>query len=108
MESFSVCSVNLHCGEDNVVDEDVDGGVDDDIYIMVKCMSVCMLRKGTIPYSKDLVVSHVYSYIPYSKELVISMFLDTFVVKRFCETQPPASIGRVPLSSVVRSFVRPA
>ena len=30
MESFSVCSVNLHCGEDNVVDEDVEDDVDDD------------------------------------------------------------------------------
>ena len=35
------------------------------------------------PYSKDLVVSDVYSYIPYSKDLVVSMFLDTFVVKGF-------------------------
>ena len=35
------------------------------------------------PYSKDLVVSHVYRHISYSKELVVSMFLDTFVVKGF-------------------------
>ena len=33
------------------------------------------------PYSKDLVVSHVYSYIPYSKNLVVSMFLDTFRIQ---------------------------
>ena len=39
------------------------------------------VTKVIILYSKDLVVSHVYSYIPYSKELVVSMFLDTFVVK---------------------------
>ena len=50
---------------------------------MVRCVSVCMLRKGTIPYSKDLVVSHVCSYIPYSKELVVSMSLDTFLFKGF-------------------------
>ena len=46
-------------------------------------MSVCLSQKSLFPYSKDLVVSDVYSYIPYSKELVVSMFLDTFVVKRF-------------------------
>ena len=39
------------------------------------------VTKVIILYSKDLVVSHVCSYIPYSKELVVSMFLDTFVVK---------------------------
>ena len=33
-------------------------------------------------YSKDFVVSPVYSFIPYSKELVVSMFLDTFRTQR--------------------------
>ena len=40
------------------------------------------VTKVIILYSKDLVVSHVYSYIPYSKELVVSMFLDTFRTQR--------------------------
>ena len=43
------------------------------------CLSV---TKVIILYSKDLVVSHVYSYIPYSKELVVSMFPDTFRIQR--------------------------
>ena len=70
---------------------------DGDIYIMVKCLSVCH-ENAESPYSRDLVVSHVYSYIPYSKELavspvsrhipysknlVVSMFLETFVFKGF-------------------------
>ena len=59
----------------------VSGDDDDDIYIMVKCVSVT--KRHHFPYSKDFVVSPVYSLIPYSKELVVSMFLDTFVVKRF-------------------------
>ena len=42
---------------------------------------MCLSQKSLFPYSKDLVVSDVYSYIPYSKELVVSMFLDTFVLK---------------------------
>ena len=50
----------------------------DDLYIIG---AVCLSQKSLFPYSKDLVVSHVYSYIPYSKELVVSMFLDTFVLK---------------------------
>ena len=33
-------------------------------------------------HSKDLVVSHVYSYILYLKKLVISMFLDAFRIQR--------------------------
>ena len=45
-------------------------------------MSVCLSQKSLFPYSKDLVVSDVYSYIPYSKELVVSMFLDTFRTQR--------------------------
>ena len=42
-----------------------------------------MSRKCLLSYSKDLVVSHVYSYIPYSKELVVSMFLTLSVFKGF-------------------------
>ena len=68
--------------------------VDDDICIIG---AVCY-ENAFFPYSKDLVVSHVYSYIPYSKELavapvsrhipysknlVVSMFLETFVFKGF-------------------------
>ena len=63
----------------------VDGNDDDenDIYIMVKCLSVCLsVTKRHHFYSKDFVVSPVYSYIPYSKELVVSMFLDTFRTQR--------------------------
>ena len=48
-----------------------------DLYIIG---AVCLSQKSLFLYSKDLVVSHVYSYIPYSKELVVSV-LDTFVVK---------------------------
>ena len=54
----------------------------DDIYIMVKCLCVCN-ENAYFTYSKDFVVSPVYSYIPYSKKLVVSMFLDTFVFKGF-------------------------
>lgn len=52
---------------------------------------MCMLRKGTIPYSKDLVVSHVYSFIPYSTELVVSMFLDTFRTQRISRNRTVAN-----------------
>ena len=45
-----------------------------------------MSQKSLFPYSKDLVVSDVYSYIPYSKDLVVSMFLDTFRIQKFLET----------------------
>ena len=39
-------------------------------------------KRHHFPYSKDFVVSPVYSFIPYSKELVVSMFLDTFRTQR--------------------------
>ena len=39
------------------------------------------VTKVIILYSKDLVVSHVYSHIPYSKNLIVSMFLDTFRIQ---------------------------
>ena len=39
-------------------------------------------KNAYFPYSKDLVVSHIYSYIPYSKELVVSMFLDALRIQR--------------------------
>ena len=45
-------------------------------------MSVCVSQKSLFLYSKDLVVSHVYSYILYLKKLVISMFLDAFRIQR--------------------------
>ena len=65
---------------DNVPYADDDG----DLYIMVRCLSVCLsVTKRHHFYSKDFVVSPVYSFIPYSKELVVSMFLDTFVFKGF-------------------------
>ena len=55
---------------------------DDDLYIIgVVCLSVCVSQKSLFPYSRDFVVSHVYSYIPYSKNLVVSMFLDTFRIQ---------------------------
>ena len=40
------------------------------------------VTKVIILYSKDLVVSHVCSYIPYSKELVVSMFLYALRIQR--------------------------
>ena len=61
----------------------------DDIYIMVECLS----QKSLFPYSRYLVVSHVYKlhsvlkefgrfhvswHFPYSRDLVVSMFFDTF------------------------------
>ena len=45
-------------------------------------MSVCLSQKSLFLYSKDLVVSHIYSYIPYSKEMVVSMFPNTFRIQR--------------------------
>ena len=47
-------------------------------------VSVCVsfTKRHHFPYSKDFVVSPVYSFIPYSKELVVSMFLDTFRTQR--------------------------
>ena len=59
-------------------DNDDYGNDDDDLYIIG---AVCLSQKSLFPYSRDLVVSDVYSYIPYSKDLVVSMFLDTFVLK---------------------------
>ena len=59
--------------------EDTDEHDEHDLYIIG---AVCLSQKSLFPYSKDLVVSHVYSYIPYSKELVVSMFLDTFRTQR--------------------------
>ena len=60
----------------------LDGDDLNDLYI-IGAVCVCVSHKLLFLYSKDFVVSQVYSYIPYSKELVVSMFLDTFVVKRF-------------------------
>ena len=47
---------------------------------------MCLSQKSLFLYSKDLVVSHIYSYIPYSKEMVVSMFLDTFRNQKCLET----------------------
>ena len=44
---------------------------DGDIYIMVKCLSVCH-ENSESPYSRDLVVSHVYRHFPYSRYLKVS------------------------------------
>ena len=66
-------------GGDDDGDDDDDDGCDGDLYIIG---AVCLSQKSLFPYSKDLVVSHVYSYIPYSKELVVSMFFDTFHTQR--------------------------
>ena len=77
--------------------------VDHDLYIIG---AVCLSQKSLFPYSKDLVVSHVYSYIPYSKELVVSMFLDTFVVKRFGLFFCFQCLSRKCLLSVFKRFGR--
>ena len=68
--------------------DDAEENVDDhdDLYIigavcLSVCLCVCLSQKSLFLYSRDFVVSHVYSYIPYSKNLVVSMFLDTFRIQ---------------------------
>ena len=47
-------------------------GDGDDLYIIgAVCVSVCH-ENAESPYSRDLVVSHVYRHFPYSRYFVIS------------------------------------
>ena len=50
--------------------------------------AVCLYvtKRHHFPYSKDFVISPVYSFIPNSKELVVSMFIDTFRIQKCLET----------------------
>ena len=56
----NVSPLTVHCNDD-----DDDG---DDIYIMVKCLSVCQ-QKSLFLYSKDLVISPVYRHLSLFKSV---------------------------------------
>ena len=52
---------------------------------MSVCLCVCLSQKSLFPYSRDFVVSHVYSYIPYSvTPLPYSRSFGAPCAERFC------------------------